>query len=309
MALSLTRKFTAGDGSDSTAAVIAYLRTARQIDYADLVLIGEVTDPDAIWLTSWASPLSYPVQGIFRPSNFTRGNVESKVGLTVASLEFHWRPQISQFTNTIGTASPYQLAQLGMYDNKKFRLWRTVMPTPGDANTFGACEYFGGRVSKSVIQAGEIVFTIDSFLNVLNQKVPIATIQSTSIIPGFTGATPVVVDGETNIPIFEAVAGSTQNVILGKCLSPTANKIYGNHKLRGGYLVFEPSSSLNGVWSAIGDNFRFTQSHGVFFNYIQIYSPLPWPPAPGDQFYVSTQKDPLAAEGSFLYVPSPEQAF
>jgi hypothetical protein len=308
LSLSLTRKFTGGDGSDTTAAVLSLLRSGRQFQFADLILIGELTDSDALFLTSWNSPLAYPVQGTFNPANFSRGKVESKIGVTVASLDFHWRPQITQFTKTIGTANPYQLAQLGQYDNKKFRLWRAVMPTPGDANTLGACEYFGGWVSKSSIQRGEIVFTIDSFLNVLNQKVPIATIQSTSIIPGFTGATPVLVDGETDVPVFEAVAGSNETIILATALSPSAGKIYGNNKLRYGYVYFLADSSLAGVWSAIGANSDFNAHGGVHYNYIQIYSPLPWPPAPGDKFFVSTQKSPLQSPGSFIYVPAPEQA-
>ena len=309
MALTLTRTFTGGDGSDTTAAVLAYLPTAKQIEYADLVRIGEATDSDAQWLTSWNSPLSYPVEGIFKPSNFERGRVESKIGLTVASLDFKWRPQMTQFTQNIGSANPYQLAQIGKYDNKKFKLWRAVMPTPGDAKTLGACKFFGGWISKSVVQRGEIAFTIDSFLNVLNQKVPVATIQSTSVIPAFTGATPVTVDGETAIPIFQIVAGSSQTVLLAKCLSPTANKIYGNHKLQNGYAYFQPTSSLAGVSSTIADNFNFNAGGGVHYNYIQIFSPLPWTPVPGDQFFVSTQKSPVQAPYSFLFVPAPEQAF
>lgn len=308
--MNLTRTFTAGDGSDSTATVIAYLKAGRQFELADLVLIGEVTDSDAVWLTSWNAPLVYSQWGTFNPANFERGKVESKVGLEVGTLDFKWRPQASSFLQNIANASPYQLAQIGKFDNRKFRLWRCVMPTPGDANTYGACEYFGGRIAKSIVQSGEIYFTVNSFLDVLNQKVPIATITSTSILPNFTGATPVLADGETQIPIFSCEPGSSQTVILAACLSPTANKIYAINKFKNGYLYFQPNSTLAGVWSAIGTSQPYNYAPGPKrWNQFFIYSPLPWPPTPGDQFYVSTQKPPTQPEGSFLYVPAPEQAF
>jgi Uncharacterized conserved protein (DUF2163) len=305
------RTFTGGDGADTTAAVLAYLAAARQLRLADLYLIGEQEDPKAIWLTSWESPLAWPVWGTFQPAKITRDKITSQIGLEVSSLKLEWSPKLTAFGTSIATANPYQKAQMGVYDNQRVRLWRCVMPTPGDANTYGACELFGGRIGDTIIERGSITFTVNSFLDVVNQPVPPNVIEAANTMAGFVGHTPVLADGETNVPTFTVVAPSTPDLILGDCIQPTAHKIYGLNKFILGFMVFRAGSSLAGFWSPVAANQNFNAGGGIHYNQFQAYAAFPWAPTPGDTFYVSTQwpVDYASATAGqfkgFPFVPNP----
>jgi hypothetical protein len=300
------RQFIGGDGSDTTETVFTYLQTARQIAIADLILIGEFDDPLATFLTNWNAPLSWPIWGTFQPTVYTRGKITSQIGLQVDTLEFTWSPPLTDFTTDVATSNPYQRAQAGFYDNKPFRLWRCVMPTQGDADTYGACEWFGGLISDTQVKRAKITFTVTSFLNVVNQQVPSNVIELTNTAANYAGATPVLVDAETVVPTFSVVAGSSETQIFGDCLGPTPGKIYGADKFLYGYMVFKPGSTLAGYWSAIGSNVS-SGGHNKFV----VYSAFPFDPTIGDEFYVSTQFPINQADGSYVgfpYVPNPQQA-
>jgi hypothetical protein len=306
------KTFLNGQGQDVSATVLAYQQAGNQFQFADLVLIGEFEESTAVWLTDWETDLVYSVYGTFKKTVMKRGKVTAQIGLDVASLTFTWSPQPGTAGTTIATASPYQLAQAGFYDNRKFRLWRAVMPTPGDVNTYGACEWFGGWIGKTDVGRGSIAFTVNSFLNMINQKLPPNVIEATNTLAGYAGATPVLADSETQIPRFQVVAPTSADMIVAECLSPTANKIYSNNKLQYGYMVFEKGTTLAGFWSAIGSNSNYNAGGGVHYNQINVYSPFPWTPTPGDTFYVATQFPINQQDGSYIgfpYVPAPEQAF
>jgi len=313
------RKFLSGAGYDSTAAVLAYLAEGNQLLLADLVLIGEIEDPAAVWLTSWNSPLAWPIYGTFQPATIKRGQVTSQIGLQVDTLAFSWSPPLTAFGTTAATANPYQKAQSGIYDNELFRMWRAVMPTPGDCNTYGACEWFGGRVADVEIVRGQLNFTINSFLDVVNQKVPPNVIEVNNTLANYAGATPVVVDAEVQVPQFEVVtpggpAVSSATSIWATCLSPTPGKAYGLNKFQNGYMVFNPGSSLAGYWSPIYSSGNQTIL-SVDYNHFLVFGSFPWPPTPGDTFYCST-KPPISLQDAeagfgyygFAFVPQPEGA-
>jgi hypothetical protein len=185
------------------------------------------------------------------------------------------------------------------------------MPTPGDANTYGACEYFGGWVQQTEVSRGMIKFFCDSFLSVVNQKVPPNVIESTNTLASFVGATPVWQDNETQLPRFSVIAPTSADLIVADCVGPSGGKIYGDNKLQYGYLVFERGSTLAGFWSAISNNGFYIGPGGVHHTQIGVFSPFPWPPTPGDHFYVSTQFPINQADGQyygFPYTPAPEMA-
>jgi len=308
------RTFISGTGADVTATVNAALAAGYEFKFADLYLLGDFESPTAQFLTNWDTPLLWGPWGTFQPTVIKRDKITSQVGLQVDTLSIEWSPIVGSFTHSTTTGSPYQLAQAGFYDNKQFRLWRCIMPTPGDANTYGACEYFGGRIADTTIERGRIKFNVNSFLDVVNQKVPPNVIEHTNTLAHFAGATPVTVDAETAIARFQVVSPSSAQVIIAKCLSPTANKVYGNHKFQYGYLVFEAGTTLAGLWSAIADNIS-TKVSGTNYNEFQTYSQFPWDPTPGDTFYAATQppinlQDANAgfAYVGFPYVPDPENA-
>lgn len=310
------RAFTAGNGSDTTAVVLAYLQSARQVTLADLILIGELEDPLSTRLTNWNSSLSYPLWGTFPPATITRGKITSQIGLQVDSLDFSWSPPLTAFGSSLATANPFQKAQSGFYDNKTFRLWRTVMPTPGDANTYGACELFGGRVASTKVERDKINFTINSFLDVVNQQVPPNVIELTSTLANYSGNAPVIADSETTLPQFTVVAPTNPSIVLARCTAPTPGKVYGLNKFRYGFIRFNPGSSLAGYWSPVAASQNFNAGGGVHFNEFFCYAAFPWVPAIGDTFYASAQPpinltDPASAYffyTGFPYVPVPETA-
>jgi hypothetical protein len=304
-----------GSGSDTTAAALTYLTTHHMFRQADLYLIGEVEDPNAIWLTNWESPLVYSQYGTFQPASISRGTVSTKIGLEVSSLEIKWSPPLTAFGSSPSTANAYQKAWNGVFRNWRVRVWRTIMPTPGDANTYGAYELFGGRVAQVQVQRGSITITANSFLDCINEQVPPNVIEATNILAGYAGATPVLADSETALAEFNIVAPTDTSNLLAVCTGPSANKIYGLNKLQFGYIVFAQGSTMAGYYAQIGQNDDFNAGGGVHYNQFLLYGALPFAPAVNDSFFVSAQfpLDQTAAQAAgvfrgFPYVPAPESA-
>jgi hypothetical protein len=301
-----------GAGNDSTAAVVAYLLAGNEFILKTLYLIGEPDDPHAIWLTDNEAPLLWSCWGTFKPAVIRRGTVSSKVGLDVTTLSVAWNPPVpATFGATIDTASPYQLARMGYYDNWTFRAWTVYMPTPGDANTFGCSELFGGRIASSSTQRGQIQFEVNSFLDVVNETVPLNVIQITSTLAGNVVATPP--RGYSVVPQFITVAGSNNTTILGDCTNIGGAPIFPTNSLQLGYLVFNggEGSTLQGVFSAVLTNYNAIVG-AVHHNGFVLFSALPWSPVAGvDTFYVSAAAPVDISEGAtdtFPFVPSPASA-
>lgn len=305
-----------GNGTDTTAAVRAWLATGNALHLANLYLIGEPEDPMALWLTDWEAPLAWPCWGTFYPAVITRGSVTSEVSLDVQSIDVAWTPTPASWTQNVATASPYQLASLGYYDNWKVRIWTCYMSTPGDANTLGCSELFGGRVGNVTIERGKITFQVNSFLDVVKQKVPNNVIELLNTAAAYAGATPP--SGFSNIPQFTVVAPSTSTVILAQQTFPNNGGILGTNLVRGGFLVFNANSSLAGMWSAIQQNvgafigssgLPSSTGSGTKFNEFVLYAPFPWAPTAGDTFYVSAPSPINQTDGGdfygFPYVPDP----
>lgn len=304
------RRFVGGNGSDTTAAVQAFLASKRGFAHADLYLIGEADDPSALWLTNWESPLCWPHWGTFQPAVITRGTISSRTGLDNNSLDISWSPANFVNTASLATMNPYQLAMLGQFANKRVRIWRTIMPTPGDANTFGACEKFMGFVGDVQPDLGKIVFSVNSFLYVLDQKVPTNLILPTSLTASYTGGKPPT--GYSVMPQFAVIVGSTPNQLIADQISPNPHNVPSGNLFLDGYVCFNggAGATLQGVCSVIANNGSFTDGVGNHFTAISLDTPLPVAPTPGvDTFYVSGAV-PLTQSGGgdpgFPYVPSPQ---
>lgn len=303
------RTVTGGNGSDTTSSVTAWLQSGGHLTLANLYLIGEPEDPLALWLTDWESPLVWSAWGTFQPAVIKRGTVSSKIGLDVESLDVTWSPKPAAFTQSISTANPYQLAQIGYYDNWKVRVWTVYMPTPGDANTYGASELFGGRIADSTIERGDLKFKVNSFLDVVNENVPTNVIELLNTAAAYAGATPPA--GFSHVPQFNVIAGDSTTQVIGDQTYPVAHSILETNNVQHGYLVFNSGGTLDGVWSAIQQNVEVTIG-GTNYNQFILYAPLPWPPTPGvDTFYVSAASPINQADGDYVgfpYVPAPEAA-
>lgn len=448
------KRVTGGAGQDTTSSVLTWLAAGGELTLATLYLIGEINDPQALWLTDWESPLLWSPWGTFQPAVVKRGTVSNKIGFEVDSLDislsastnlklpapivpylsaglnamavdspgvltslivhlwvfvgssyagpFHSSefvlhssdlgtgnnfflsipsyPYVSSLTavleyggqstslsslthplisnasasfimtvhsrygtltsfnvslsgvsgdkprqdvtvnvdslqattiKSIGTSTVYQLAQVGYYDNWRVRAWTVYMPTPGDANTYGASELFGGRVADTTIERGDIKFKVSNFLDVVNQKVPTNIIELLNTAAAYAGATPP--PGFSHIPQFNVVTGNSTTVVEGDCTNIGPHQIFTTNVFQHGFLVFNggAGSTLGGIWSAIQQNVQVTIG-GIHYNQFILYAPLPWPPTPGvDTFYVSGASPINKADGSYVgfpYIPSPESA-
>ena len=309
------RKVYGGDGADNTAATQAWLLATPNPCIRDLVIIGPPESPKSLWMTSHEAPVVYTPYGKFNPAIFTRDQVKAQIGLDVQSLALKWTPgsspQASATANT-GTASPYQLAANHFYDNWPVLILRAFMPTPGDADTLGCAEWFGGRVQNCEVGRAGIKFNIKSFLDVVNQKVPTTVVETTNTLASTLAVS--LPPGDSSIPVFSCIAPSTETYIVADCLSPTANRIYPGDLFSGGYMVFlaGAGATLAGAWSAIGQNGEWVDGHGNHHSQFIIYNPLPWPPTPAvDTFYVSKAAPINLGDENFYgfpYVPAPTSA-
>lgn len=304
------RRVIGGDGSDKTALVAEWLRCRNELTFADLYLLGEPDDPRALWLTNWETPLKW-LWGEFCPAVIKRGPLKRKIGFEVDALTIEWSPPQTDRTQSVETANPYQLAQIGYYDNWPFRLWTAYMPQDGDAWTFGASEEFGGRIGKPIVSRGKIELTITSFLDVVNQSVPTNVIELTNTLAAHSGPTPP--EDLTEIPQFALIAGSTQTKLIARATSPDGDRIFDDNVLRGGFVVFNRNAGqpLGGVFSTIYAN-RLINVSGTDYNEIVLYNALPWAPVPGtDTCWISRAFPVDISEGryqGFPRVPDPRSS-
>jgi hypothetical protein len=315
------KKCIAGSGLDSTDAVKAYLKSGDPMWLATLYLLGEPEDPDALYLTDWESPLSWPCYGVFCNAVIKRGQITSKIGLDVQKCDVTWSPILVPDgpSPSIALSTVYELARAGYYDNWPARMWTAYMPTPGDADTLGCSELFGGWIQNLKISRGEVVFTVESFLNAVNQMVPINVIENTNTLASFKGATPP--PDLSYIPQFivkdDGGAVNTNTILVGDMTSPIAHHHLDDHSLRGGYIVFNAvaGGTASRTWAAIGDNDSVAgpSGSGITYTRIHLYTALPWVPTPNvDTFYASgkfpVDRGSATAPGSyagFPWVPAP----
>lgn len=306
------RRVINGSGVDNTAAALAYLRAHNRLLFADLYLIGEPDDPRALWLTDYEAPVLFQPWGTFQPAVISRNGVTAKIGLDSQTLQITWAPGNRNFTENTGTMTPHQLARLHFYDNWPVRIWRAIMPAPGDANSIGCVEWFAGRISTAAPSRNKIVFAVPSYMDVLKLKTPSTVIELTNVMAATAAAN--VPPGDPSIPRFNVVTGSTETYIIADCTAPTANHIYSGNLFAGGYMVFlaGAGATLAGCWSAIGQNGKFTDGAHNDHSEFTLYGALPAPPVPGaDTFYVSKAAPIDQTEASYFgfpYVPNPQTA-
>jgi hypothetical protein len=306
------KQILSGTGADTTATVLAWLKAHKQIHVANLYLIGEDDDPRALWLTDYSTPLVWPLWGTFLSTRIKRGPVSSKIGLEAESLDLEWSPKNASLTSSLATASPYQQARLGVYDNWRVRVWRCYMPTPGDANTWGAMELYAGWLGDCQVERGAIKFQVNSYLYALDQKVPSGIIESSSTLASYAAGDPP--PGYPSRPIFTVAEGSSPTVVYGVQQTPNPNARPSDDAWDGYYLVFTggPGSTLRGAFSVIAHNFTFDPGFPYIDAAFQLYSPLPWAPTPlVDQFYVVKPAPMTSTDdgyAGFPYVPAPETA-
>ena len=291
-----------GDNVDTTASILAWLKSGVPLYLATLYMIGEFDDPNVLLLTDWPSHLYYKIHGVFQSTNISRDAVSCSIGVDVSSLSVSWSPTNSQFLKN---------ALAGMYDGWPVRIWTGYMETPGNLDDAGCSELFAGRISDYEVDAGEIRFTCANLLEIANQNIPAQVVEITNPIASAIGAVPPA--GASELPLLDVIAGSTTNVLICRVASPNANHIYSTDELHNGFLIFYrgATATVGGSWSAILTNEEVVIA-GNHYNHITLCTPLPLVPTPGlDQCYLSISAPVNLADGNyagFPYVPSPESA-
>ncbi len=296
------RTFLDGSGSDSTAAVQAYLAAHRELHLADLYIVKTAPNYDGYYmgrtflLTDYSSPLLWSYKGTFVTGNISRNEVESKIGLEADKLEVIWSPQDSDIlADDGGTPATTLLTVLqgfgcGIFDNGTLEVWRCLMPTIGDCDTLGACLMFSGRIGDIEPDRLKAKLTVNSRLELLNQQVPTNLIEPTNILAQYmTGQMPA------GAPIgFTVVAGTVLTKVYADGTPTMPDGTYD-----GGYIVFT-AEKLGGTYRRVRAQ-TVESGHHAFY----LYEPLPFLPQVGDNLEAYI---PIAADSGktgFPYVPSP----
>jgi hypothetical protein len=272
------RAFTDGNGNDSTSAVKAYLAAHRSLLCADLFEIKTMVQ-GAAWskdllLTTFDRPLAWSHIGTFAPARLKRGTVESAISLEATSLDLEWYlwPTDMMFGSTSMLAS----FAAGVWDNGVVRLFRTVMPTLGDCNTFGACELFTGRIADVTITRTGVQIKVNCPLELLEQQIPANLIEPGNPAAQYGLGQPLA--GLTSAPVFEAGGSSTPLVVVGSCMAPVNGQLFGADIFDFGYIQFT-SGDCQGMLATVR---RSAVKDGL--NWFYLYDALPWTPQAGDSF-------------------------
>ena len=279
------RSFINGSGTDVTSAVISYLAAHRQLLCADLIQLQTAVQGEAwsqnILMTLFDRPLTWSHVGTFVPGRFSRGEIESSVGLDTESMDLDWHLRDSDvFYNPPADVAITQLQafERGLWDNGLVNVFRTVMPTVGDANTYGAMQVFGGRIGEvSKLTRTGVTLKVNSLLELLDQYIPTNLIEATNIQCQYGIGQPPA--GLSVLPVFTVAAGSTPGLLLGNCVSPNSGQLFAADTFDFGYIQFNSGTSLGKIFRSVW--FSEPQSG---LNAFYFYDPLPWLPAVGEHF-------------------------
>lgn len=317
------RTFYDGSGNDSSAMVRAYLASHRQLMMADLYVITTAPCYDGQYLdktfliTDYYSPLRWDYRGTFSPGVISRGQVESKIGLEADTLDITWSPGDTDIVASDGTVTlltAIQAFRAGIFDNGTVEVWRVPMPNAGesvgspaitakhgDANVFGACMMFGGRIGDIKPDRQSVTMTIISRMETLNIQVPTNLVEPTNILAQYlTGMIP---GGPLSMTV---VTGSTVDKIYADdTASPAVTMAAGTYD--SGYVRFT-SGLLSGHFAAVRAQ-TVESGHHAFY----LYGSLPFTPSASDTLtaYISIPPDQATASTTsngylgFPYVPNP----
>lgn len=274
------RTFINGAGADVSAAARAYIK-ANPGSYllADLIQIKTAIQ-GAPWsknflYTTFDRPLTWSHVGTFVPANVSRSNIDSRIGLTTADagdLVLNWNLTDSDIM--LGAVTILQSMKLGLWDNAVVRLWRVLMPTMGDCNTYGACEMFTGRVTDLPTTRVGVDMKVNSLIELLDQDWPPNLIEADDPQAQYgTGQPPA---GLGSVPTFAVVAGSTPSVLLLDCTGPSAGQIFSAETFDFGYIQFT-SGNNDAIYRTVRRS-DSTAGHNRFY----LYEPLPFPLTVGD---------------------------
>lgn len=207
-----------------------------------------------------------------------------KIGVEVDSLVFNVMPG----TSTINGLPFLVSVQRGVFDGAELTLYRAFMPMYGDTAE-GTVIMFAGRVAEIEIGNSQASFTVNSHLELLNQKLPRNLYQAGCINTLFDTACGL------NAASF-AVAG---NAVAGS-LTHSVNAMLAHET---GYFDLGKITFTSGANNGLSRTVK-TYVKGTPCS-LRISSPLPSAPAVGDAFtlYPGCDKQQNTCSGKFVNLP------
>ena len=321
------RTVLSGTGTDTTATVAAFLAANNPLEIAELY---EITTPQIpvsgrqfkapvpFFLTSYGGPLKYSFvrdpgnsPAIFVPSVIKRESLNFELGTDASECKFTWSPINTQYTiPAIPGSVPqtlYQLFGQGIFDNGSIRVWKCFMPTPGDANTFGAAAYWMGRIAEVKVSSLAIEITAKDFRDLLEDQIPRYLIQTGNRtnqqgIVSNIAQYGVELVGVNVIGQGLTVAGSTRSTV--KWTGPSGT-LYADHLFAGCF------AQLDDFLPALIQDSTNDGSH----NFLYLSQPLPSVPTITQGIFIYNSQDPSDQTATniggqqlpgFPFVPRPE---
>jgi hypothetical protein len=210
--------------------VVSYLGGNRQLLVADLFVLKTFVQGE-LWsqyvkLTTADAPLrwdglpyvdSQAPNGIFSIGKLKRGNIDSKIGLDVQSLDLEWYLASTDVFGTFNgqTITQLQAFQLGLWDNGRVAIYRAVMPTFGDCNTLGAMCMFAGRIAEVEMTRTGVKLKINALTEVFDQQLPVNVIEPTNTQAKYSpGGPPIQILGVKPNPWYASTVYAASAVIL-----------------------------------------------------------------------------------------------
>jgi hypothetical protein len=189
------RKFTDGSNGDTTLTVQAYLETASEPLIYTLVVIQLarwVTNPSVatpgdplftakFLLTNYPAAVKYTPLGVFNAANIKHNSISFQVGLEMQPFEVVWTPapgesvlpaQSVALLGAFPSISVLSGVDQGFFDGAYISVYKTVMPTPGDANTYGVTLLQRGVVDTASVNGQEITFSCVDPIAHANNQIP-----------------------------------------------------------------------------------------------------------------------------------------
>ena len=285
------RTCTSGTGSNTTSAVASYLAANRQLLVADLFVLKTWVQGEAwsqyVKLTTSDSPLRWDglpyvdpqaPNGVFAVGKLKRSNIDSKIGLDVESIDLEWYLSSGDIFCTVGSQAITQLQAFaaGLWDNGRVAIYRTVMPTFGDANTYGAMCMFAGRIAEVDLTRTGVKLKVNALTEVFDQQLPPNVIEPSNTLAKYSPGAPPPEMGSTR-PLYQVQSGSTATEVIANCINGGP---FPPNTFESGYILFVDYDSVGASMAQIARTVRWDDGNGTF----HLLEPLPWAPEAGCYF-------------------------
>jgi hypothetical protein len=134
--------------------------------------------------------VNYAPIGDFAAANIRHGNLPFQPGMDFGAFDIFWTPRTSDIVSAAYTTSDTTLTtpaitafagvESGFWDGAYVYVYKVVMPTAGDANTYGVTLLCMGTVENVTIDGLELQFHVGCPINAQDGQIPSQLISSNS---------------------------------------------------------------------------------------------------------------------------------